>query len=146
MSSLPRGAELLSAGLEPKSPKNIDILERVQRRANKIINGLWYKTYEERLVETGLTTLVQRRKRGDLIETFKVVKGITKVNYTNFFKINENRGRGHMYKLTKDRSRLNIQSNFYSQKMGNSWNSLPNAVVGDVSVNSLKYRLEKVKY
>ena len=56
--------------------------------------------------ETGLTTLVQQRKRGDLIETFKLVKGFTKVDYDNFFTINENIGRGYMYKFAKYRSRL----------------------------------------
>ena len=89
---------------------------------------------------------VQRKKRGDLIEIFRMLKGITKVNYRNFFKINENRGRGHMYKFIKDRSRLNIRSHFYSQRVVNSWNSLPNTVVGADSVNSFKNRLDKVKY
>ena len=130
----------------PNLQKDIDLLERVQRRATKIIDGLRYKTYEERLYETGLTTLVQRRRRGDLIETFKLVKGITKVNYSTFFKLSENRGRGHTYKLAKDRARLNIRASFYSQRAVNSWNSLPEAVVGADSVNSFKNRLDKVKY
>ena len=51
-----------------------------------MIEGFGHKTYEERLSETGLTTLVQRRKRGDLIETLKLIKGITHVDYTHFFK------------------------------------------------------------
>ena len=50
-----------------------------------MIEGFRYKTYAERLHETGLTTLVQRRKRGDLIETFKLVKGITKVDHEHFY-------------------------------------------------------------
>ena len=61
-----------------------------------MIEGFRYKTYDERLHETGLTTLVQRRKRGDLIETFMLVKGITKVDHEIFFTINENIGRGNM--------------------------------------------------
>ena len=65
----------------PQLKKDQEVLEKVQRRATKMIEGFRYKTYEERLHETGLTTLVQRRKLGDLIETFKLVKGITQVNH-----------------------------------------------------------------
>ena len=59
-----------------------------------MIDGFRHKTYEERLSETGLTTLVQRRKRGDLIETFKLIKGITHVDYTNFFYNQRKHGKG----------------------------------------------------
>ena len=51
-----------------------------------MIVGLGNMSYEERL-RTGLTTLEERRKRGDLIETFKMVKGLYDVNYTKFFHI-----------------------------------------------------------
>ena len=97
----------------PQLKKDQEVLEKVQRRATKTIEGFRYKTYEERLHETGLTTLVQRRKRGDLIETFKLVKGITKVDHEIFFTINENIGRGNMYKFAKYRSRLNVRASFF---------------------------------
>ena len=84
-----------------------------------MIDGFRHKTYEERLSETGLTTLVQRRKRGDLIETFKLIKGITQVDYTILFTINENMGRGHMYKFVKNRFRLNVRVHFFSQRVVN---------------------------
>ena len=77
-----------------------------------MIEGFHSKTYEQRLHETGLTTLVQRRKMGDLIETFKLVKGITKVDHEIFFTMAENIGRGNMYKFAKYRSRLNVRASF----------------------------------
>ena len=110
-----------------------------------MIEGFWYKIYDERLRETGLTTLVQRRKRGDLIETFKLVKGITKVDHETFFTINENISRGNMYKFVKYRSRLNIRASFFSQRVVNDWNKLPNDVVSADSVNAFKNRLDKIK-
>ena len=59
-------------------------------------------SYEERLKVTGLTTLEKRRTRGDLIEVFKAVKGITKIDRSSLFTIaNNSRTRGHRFKLVK---------------------------------------------
>ena len=51
--------------------KNINILENVQIRATKIVDGLANLDYPERLKKLGLPTLVFRRARGDIIEVFK---------------------------------------------------------------------------
>ena len=55
----------------PYRKKDIDMLERVQRRATKMIPKLRNISYEMRLKECGLTTLETRRLRGDQIEVFK---------------------------------------------------------------------------
>ena len=48
------------------------MLEKIQRRATKLIPGLRDLSYEERLKECGLTTLETRRLRGDQVEVFKI--------------------------------------------------------------------------
>jgi hypothetical protein len=74
--------------------------------------------YSERLAVTGLTSLKDRRTRGDLIKVFKMIKGFSKVDYRSFFTLDINtRTRGHKYKLVKNRSRLEIRKNCFSQRI-----------------------------
>ena len=68
----------------PYHKKDIDKLERVQRRATKLIQGLKHLCYERRLLECRLTTLETRRLRGDLLEVFKILNGYEDID-SNFF-------------------------------------------------------------
>ena len=74
--------------------------------------------YIDRLAVTGLISWEDRRTRGDLIEVFKMVKGISKMDYKSFFKLDETRRtRCHIFKLIKDISRLHIRKHYFSQSI-----------------------------
>ena len=70
--------------------KDIDMLEKIQRRVTKLIPGLRDLRYEERLKECGLTTLeTQQRLRGGQIEVFKILNGYENIDSIIFFEIKE---------------------------------------------------------
>ena len=72
-----------------------------------------------------------------------MVKGINKVDYTKFFSMSlNNRTRGNSYKLEKKQCNTNIRSSFFSQRIVNHWNRLPEEVVSAESVNTFKNRLD----
>ena len=60
----------------PQFRKDRDAIERVQRRATRSIPGRARLSYEERLKETGLYKPERRQLRGDMMEMFKIIKGI----------------------------------------------------------------------
>ena len=56
--------------------KDIKLIERVQRRATNMVQGIQYLNYDDRLNYFGVMLLEKRRVRNDLIETFKFMKGM----------------------------------------------------------------------
>ena len=71
----------------PYRKKDIDMLERVQRRATKMIPKLRNISYGMRLIESGLTILETRTYRGDQIEVFKILNGYENIARNNFFTV-----------------------------------------------------------
>ena len=127
----------------PHLQKDIDLLERVQRRATKLVPKLKYKTYEERLSCLGLTSLETRRLRGDLIEVFKILKGFDDVDFQNFFALSNTSTRGHSLKLFKYGCRLDCRKYAFSNRIVNTWNELEEDIIACDSINSFKNRLDK---
>ena len=80
----------------PWRKKDIEALEGVQERMVRMIFNLKGRTYEERLRELNLLTLAERRKRGDMIMTWKVQNGyVPGINHSDLFnKIEGRQGEG----------------------------------------------------
>ena len=100
----------------PYLKKDIDLLEGVQRRATNMILGYKHYCYKDRLDLCQLSTLDGRRLSGDLIQAFKLLKGLHQLNYNNFFVLDVNTSRrGHTLKVAKPRARLDIRLYNFSQ-------------------------------
>ena len=69
----------------PNLKKDRIKLEKVQNRATKLVPELQSLSAEERLSRLGLPTMQQRRDRGDMIETFKIMNGFDDLDASTFF-------------------------------------------------------------
>ena len=108
-----------------------------------MIIDLRCESYTAKLKEIGLFSLEKRRTRGDLIEVFKIMKGLTQLNSAHFFSRNLNITRGHNFKLFKPQCNMNIRKYFFSHRVIDIWNSLPTSALQVDTVESFKKHVDK---
>jgi hypothetical protein len=129
----------------PYLKSDIGTLERVQHRATKLITTLKHMSYKRRLLELNLTTLEERRVRGDLIEQFKIFHGLDEVNFfvpqaAPVWQTNRTYSlRGHNCRLEPQRVR-NCQERFtfFTNRVAKPWNALSQEAVNATSINTFK--------
>lgn len=118
--------------------KTILDIEAVQRTFTRVIEGMETLSYKERLNKLNMTTLLERRMRGDLIETFKILNDFNKYGKP-FFNISD-RTQNLIYRSNKVTS-----NDFFSERVINYWNKLPEFVKNKSSVNAFKNSLDKFR-
>ena len=128
----------------PYLQRDMNHLERVQRQATRMVRSLRHLPYEERLARLNMFSLRRRRLRGDLIETFKIIKNIEKVDPQYFLQRSHTMElRGHNFELYKTRFRTRGRQYTFSERVINPWNSLSAFVVNANSIVEFKNRLDK---
>ena len=128
----------------PYYRKDIEKLEKVQRRITKMIPRLRNKPYEDRLEELKLFSLTKRRLRGDLIEVFKIMKGFDNLDMNKYFEIDRsNQTRSNGYKIIGKRFQSHEAKFFFFNRVVNVWNRLPYDTVNSTSINSFKNKIDR---
>jgi hypothetical protein len=77
--------EFTSVAWSPWLEADKAVLEKIQQRAVSIISGLKGATYEGKLAELGLTSLEERRRQTDMLQTFKILRGFDRVRSDTWF-------------------------------------------------------------
>ena len=94
------------------------------------VTGLQSLSYEHKLTELNMVTLESRMEWLDMVQTFKIVKGVDDVDKDHWFTLRPEDG-SHGTRATQGglnivgkRSRLEVRRNFYSQRVVEGWNKL----------------------
>ena len=104
----------------------------------RLIPGFKKLAYAERLKRLGITTLEQRRKRGDLIQLFKIFNNIDQVKFCAKPSFKSNAiTRGHHQKYSREICINEIRQNFIT------WNELSNEAFYSESVNEFKIKMDQ---
>ena len=129
---------------------DIALIENVQKRFVKMVSGLKNTTYEERLKELGILSLRDRRLYFDLVETFKCIHGYTRIKYEQFFRLEKDenrrptRARMCPFNIIPTRARLEVRTNFFSLRVVEKWNGLPDSMKECLSLAAFKNNLKKL--
>ncbi|KAF2347862.1 hypothetical protein FHG87_021382 [Trinorchestia longiramus] len=99
-------------------------MEKIKRKATKMIPELRNLSYERRLQRLELISLEQRRLRGQLIETLKYLNGLNNVTPEGLFERDGNvRTRNNGQKLLLRNFKTFQAMNFFPVKIAATWNS-----------------------
>ena len=117
---------------------DIKLVEKVQRRATKLVPQYKTLSHEDRLRALKMPSLVHRRRRGDMIITYKLMTGKTNIDKDIFFKFANDKTMGHSHKIFKEHATKLPRCNTYSNRIVSNWNQLPKEIVAAISVDAFK--------
>lgn len=135
----------------PWTQEDMEILEKVQRKAVGMMSGLKGQDYGEKLKEIGLDSLQARREDADLTQTFKIMGRIDKVDPETWFRTVGQRGQrdtratADRTRLQNQRTRTEMRRHFFSNRVVEPWNRLPQEIREVPNVHQFKKQVLKLR-
>ena len=131
----------------PYTVADINRVESAQRSFTKHIFYLRDSTYKERLVNLGIDSLQCRRVKSDLLLCYKLLHGLTNVKSDDFCVLSHNVNlRGNRFKLVKPVVTSARDANFFSHRIINIWNALPDCIVSADTIACFKNSLNRFDF
>ena len=137
--------EYANSAWDSSLKSQINLIEGVQRKFTRHILEVKKLSYQERLRKLELPSLEYRRFRGDLIQAYKIAhEKYDKESTNSLLHFNPNpRLRGHCFKISKCYTNKKQYKHFFSNRIVNQWNSLPDDVVNSKTIDDFKNNIDK---
>ena len=120
------------------------MIENVQRRATRLLPILCDMSYDHRLKYLKLPSLKYRRKRGDLIQLYKLVHHLDNIDYHKFFDFSHMiYTRGDKFKIYTRGCSTRIRQNSFIFRTVKTWNSLKFETKNSTSLTRFKIAIDK---
>ena len=120
----------------------------MKQRTLGMVTNLKGKRYEEKLAGMGMITLEERR-RGNLVQMYKVLSGKDKVDYRRWFELaqpregaSSTRSTSGTHNVKRNEGRHDLRKNFWSVRVCDDWNNLPDLVKQQPTTNCFKNSLD----
>ena len=124
----------------------------MQRRATKIVPSIRNLNYQSHAI--GITTLKERRDREDLIQMYKLTSNRNQAKLQALrpgtsaqdAQLPSSNLRRSKARLARERCQSKARDNFFTNRVCQIWNELPDPIVNAISVNSFKNKLDKFRH
>lgn len=138
--------EYCSSIWSPHLQKHIDAIEKVQLASLHLCKGIHNQNldYNAKLKILYLPTLVERRRRGDIIESFKVIRGFYNLDCESLYSFV-----GHKH-ATRQNSPWTLERfttddvTWLCRRVIPDWNRLPSSVISAQTVNAFKNLIDVI--
>ncbi|CAF0808738.1 unnamed protein product [Brachionus calyciflorus] len=133
----------------PSFKTDISIIEKVQRRATKLVKSIKDKTYEEKWKIYGkLQNLEERRLRGDLIQIYKIINGVDKIKLVNGVNYAKSlsliiRKSNNLRLVREINKKSSGRFNFLTNRIVSTSNNLSSVTVSATTANKIKACIDR---
>lgn len=142
--------EFCTPAWSPWTAGDKEVIEKVQKRFTNMVSGLNGRTYRDKLDELGLLTLENRRLQLDLVQVYKIIHNLDNVQCDTWFNlvgdnpVTNTRQNSNPVNIKMRRVKLDVFRHFFSNRVVEHWNALPDEMKNKKKIQTFKRDLKKL--